>query len=539
MLAPDHLHHRRQHVQRLGQQQGPFGSGVVHVGERVAALRDRPRRHVRARWIEHDHGPRGSTDLDRIDQDQGVGARHQVLHEVDPTDADLEHTDVVGDRVGDERLDHTDPEAVVGTQDVPEASDRDEHDPRVGVVDDVTDQIAALEADLARFPADRHPVQHALSQHHLGTVLAGAGHHERAEAALAAAVAGLDPRALPREHGVACNSLGALLRDTGRHDLAAELFRRAVAAFDVAAADQDEAAAWHNLGLCLRDGGELDAAENALRRACQAIDADRSPAAASAAERELGACLLTVDRLGEAVEHLERAVVLADRARDALALGAATNVLGLARLERGDVDGAADAFGRSAAAMPRTVQPAGHGMALANLALAHERAGRTSRARLAAAQALALPGLDAPVREQAHDVLERLGPATGDLVAVLDGEPPDHWPLLVRAEVARWTTLPDADRRAELQAWSRAQVDHGAAGVALAEALLGAYLEVAPDDLERLVDATVRAADDLPEEDRDRFRTQVSRAMARYPIPQWMRLSDRFTAHATDDAVWR
>lgn len=403
----------------------------------------------------------------------------------------------------------------------------------------MTDQIAALEVDLARFPADRYPVQHALYQHHLGTVLATVGRHDEAEAALAAAVAGLDPRALPREHGVACNSLGALLRDMGRHGLAADLFRRAAAAFEAADADQDMAAAWHNLGLCLRDGGEPGAAEGAFRRAAEVIDADQSPAAASAAARELGACLLTAGRAEDAIEPLERAVVLGDRARDAAALGAATNVLGLALLAIDQPHEAADAFGRSAAALPRTVQPAGHGMALANLALAHERDGRLARARLAAAQARALPDLDEPVRDQADDIISRLGPATGDIMEVLADEPQEHWSLLVRAEVARWVTLADEDRRAQLQAWSRAQVHEGAAGVQLAEALLGAFLEVAPGDLEVLVAATIDAANTLSEQDRERFRTQVSRAMARYPIPQWMRLSELFTTHAKGEPGWR
>jgi hypothetical protein len=99
--------------------------------------------------------------------------------------------------------------------------------------------------------------------------------------------------------------------------------------------------------------------------------------------------------------------------------------------------------------------------------------------------------------------------------------------------------LPDEDRRAELEAWIAAQVERPVAGIDLAETLLGAYLELEPADLEAIVAATVEAADRQPDADRDRFRTQVSRALARYPIPQWMRLSDRFTAHAGGEAGWR
>lgn len=406
-------------------------------------------------------------------------------------------------------------------------------------MDELADRITALQADLARYPAERYPVQHALHRHHLGTVLAAAGRYDEAEAAFADAVAGLDVRSLPREHGVACNALGTLLRDTGRSRLAAEVFRRAIAAFEAAGAEQDRGAAWHNLGLCLRDVGELDAATDALERAVDLIDEAASPAAASAAARELGSGLLGTDRVADAVPLLERAVVLADRARDAVALGAATNVLGLAQLELGDLQAAAAAFGRAAAALPRTRRPAGHAMALANLALVHERSGDLPRARLTAAQALACPAIDDPVRDQATAILDRLGTATGDLVRVLDNEEPAHRPMLIRAEVARWVRLPPAERQAELEAWVVAQVERPAGGIELAEVLLGVYLELQPADLETVVAATVQAADRLPDVDRDRFRTQVSRAMARYPIPQWTRLSDRFTAHAGGEGGWR
>lgn len=406
-------------------------------------------------------------------------------------------------------------------------------------MEDVTARLAAIEAELARHPADRSPVQHALTRHHQGVALMSAGRMEDAEAALAAAVAGLDVAAVPREHGIACNTLGTLLRDTGRPRLASELFVRAAAAFERCEADQEAAAAWHNLGLCLRDQAELERATAAFTRAVQVIDTVVSPAAASGARRELALCLLDADRAADAVLQLEEAVVLADRARDAQALGAAANLLGLARLADGDPAEAVEAFGRAAAALPRSVQPAGHAMALANLALAHERRGDHHRARLAAAQAVVVPDADPPVRAQADDVLHRLGPPTGDLVPVLDDTPREHWPVVVRGEVARWATLGPDDQRAELEAWCIAQVGRSVAGLELAEVLLSAYLELPPPALEDLITSTVRASDVLGGDDRDQFRQQMSRAMARFPIPQWMRLSEGFTAAAGGEPGWR
>lgn len=406
-------------------------------------------------------------------------------------------------------------------------------------MEDATDRLAAIEAELARHPADRSPIRHAIARHHQGVALIGAGRTDEAEAALAAAVAGLDVAAVPREHGIACNTLGALLRDTGRPEQASKLFLRAVAAFERSGDDHEAGAAWHNLGLCLRDQHAIDRATAAFEHAVEAIDAGRSPAAASGARRELGACLLDADRAAAATAHLQEAVVLANRARDAQALGAAANVLGLARLADGDPAGAVEAFGRAAAALPRSVRPAGHAMALANLALAHERGGDHRRARLVAAQALVVPDVDPPVRAQAADVLARLGHPTGDLVPVLDDTPREHWPVVVRAEVARWAALDADHRRSELAAWCTAQAGRPTDGLELAEALLGVYLELPPTTLDELVTATVRAADELADEDRVRFRSQVSRAMARFPIPQWTRLAECFTDAAGGEPGWR
>jgi hypothetical protein len=197
-----------------------------------------------------------------------------------------------------------------------------------------------------------------------------------------------------------------------------------------------------------------------------------------------------------------------------------------------------EAFGRAAANLPRTTQPAAHGMAIANLALAHERAGEEPRARLAAAQAVAIGDIDEPVREQAAGILDRLGPPADDLHLVLDDEEQTHWPAIVRAEVARWTSLDGHSGRVDaLGDWIDGQLARPTDGVARAAALVGAYLETPPEPLGQLVDATVEAARRRDEEAHDRFRQQVSRALARYPIPQWMRLKELF-ATASGDTRW-
>lgn len=403
---------------------------------------------------------------------------------------------------------------------------------------DLDDTIRELDSRVRRHPPERYPVQHATAQFHLGSALYQAGRHADAEAALAVAAAGFAPGELPHEHGVALNALGALLRETGRPELAIEVLLRAAAAFERAGATLERGAASHNLGLARRDAGDLARAREAFELALQLFDPGSAPAEAAAAARELGSCLLTMGDPEAAAPHLRSAVELADRAGDTAGLGAGANALGLAHLALDDHEAAVDVLLRAVAAHPRSVRPGQHAMALANLALAHEAAGHAPRARLAAAQALAVSVADPPVRDQAADVLDRLGSRVGGVVTVLNDEPEEVWPAVLRAEVARWLDLDGAERVAELTAFTSEVAHAGERGIALAEALIGCALELPPERLDNFVADTVAAASTLPEDTAAHVRTRFSRAMVRFHVPQWMRLRALFEEHAGAGSGW-
>lgn len=405
-------------------------------------------------------------------------------------------------------------------------------------MEDLDETIRELGSRVRQHPPERYPVQHATAQFHLGSALFQAGRHDDAEAALAAAAAGFPPEQLPQEHGVALNALGALLRETGRPELAVEVLVRAAAAFERAGATLERGAASHNAGLARRDAGDLAGAREAFELALRLFDPESVPTEAAAAARELGSCLLTMDEPEEAVTRLQHAVELADRGGDTAGLGAAANALGLAHLALGDHEAAVDVLLRAVAAHPRSVRPGQHAMALANLALAHEADGRIPRARLAAAQALAVRAVDAPVRHQAAAVLERLGSPVGDVLAVLADEPEEVWPAVLRAEVARWLDLDREERVAELAAVAGEVAGGGERGIAIAEALIGCALELPPERLDTFVADTVAAASTLPDESAADVRSRFSRAMVRFHVPQWMRLKSLFEEHAGSGSGW-
>jgi tetratricopeptide (TPR) repeat protein len=394
-----------------------------------------------------------------------------------------------------------------------------------------------LRRRLDRHPADRYPVQHATARFHLGVALAGTGRLEEAEEHLATACRLFPADGMPAEHAKAANARGAVLRLLGRPADAAETFADAAARFERAGLALEQGAAVFNLGLAERELGG-DGVEDAFRRARALLDPNRVPAQAGAAARELGAALLAVGRLDEAVECLRDAVELAGRAGDAPGLAGAANVLGVAHLALGNAGAAAASLEQSVAASPRSVRPDGYAMAKANLALADEARGRTTQARLAAQQALGTPGAPAPVRAQAADVLARLGDEPGAVWAVLDDLPPERWPAVVREELARWVDTGAARRAAEAAAWVHGQSRRQAAAEDLAEALLGALVELPPQAMETVIDGVVAA---VAADGAEAFVQQCSRAMARFAVPQWMRLRDHFERASADaglDAAW-
>lgn len=400
--------------------------------------------------------------------------------------------------------------------------------------------IGELQERLLRHPPERYPVQHATTQYHLGVALAQLGRLSEAESALRTA-ADLFRELLPVEHAKATNSLGAVLRMHGSLEEAAQAFHRAAVGFGEANLPLERGAALYNLGLVRRELGDQDAATAAFRDARDLLDADRVPAQAAAAARELGATRLMAGDLRTAATALEEAVPLAERGGDQAGLGAAYNALGLAMLGLDRPDDAAEAFRRSAGAHPRGIRPVDFSMAKANLALAYERGGDDHRARLAALQALATPQAPDPVRSQASAILERMGAVPGTVLAVLDDEAPDRWPAVVRDEVVRWVDADPAERIGEAGAWIDGQLARPDRGTELAEALLGALLELPPDAMEAIISSVIVALSERDEEERQRFRSETDMAMARFHVPQLMRLKDTFAriaAEAGHPAVW-
>lgn len=406
---------------------------------------------------------------------------------------------------------------------------------------DVQKTLDDFEQRLARYPADRYPIQHATVQFHRGVLLTDNGRLEEAAQALDAATALFPPDGLAVEHAKATNARGVVFRLAGQLDDAASAFERAAAAFQAAELPLDHGAALFNLGLAQRDRDDAPAAADCFRQARELLDVDSAPAEAAAAARELGAALLVTGELDAAREPLETAVSLADRAGDAAGLGASANLLGLMHLGADRPDDAVAAFRDALGAHPRTVRPGEHAMAKANLALAYERSGATDHAYLAAVQALGVPGIAEPVRQQAGATLERLGQRYGAVMAVLDQEPQERWPVLVREELARWSDAEPSQRRAESAGWLDGQLARPATAPDLAEAWLGGLLELPPDAMTMLIRDMLEVLAHRDEKDVDEFRSTVSRTVVRFPIPQWMRLKDIFNSVATElgqEATW-
>lgn len=396
-------------------------------------------------------------------------------------------------------------------------------------------ETAGLEAKLARYPADRYPAQHATTAFHLATVHLHRGRLATALPLLGVAYDIFGRLGMRLEQAKALTMRGVALRDAGRSDLAGQSFERAAKLFAELGQPTEEAAASYDLGLALQDQGEGALARAAMTRAYELFLELGHPAQAGAAARERGVWLLTSGEVETAVTDLEEAASLAERGRDLPGLGAAANALGLAQLAREDSPAAAAAFARAVGAFPRSLRAAEHAMAKANLAVAYERMGNVARARLAARQALAVPSADPPVRAQAQRLLDRLsgtGPAPGDLLAVLQEEPVERWPVVIREEVLRWGDAPPAERLAGVGGLVDGLLSRPESSYDLAESLIAVLVELPPDPYADLVDAVVEVTAGLAPTDENRVRAVMGSAMARFAMPQWQRLAGSLNAAA-------
>ena len=393
----------------------------------------------------------------------------------------------------------------------------------------VDPDVGELTARLLRYPQQHYPVQHAVTQFHLGVALLRVGRAGAALDALTGAEAAFRGIGLSLELAKAGNMRGVALRETGDLQGAAQSF--AAAATDFARLDQplEEAAASYNAGLTRRLLGDPDGAEAALARAGELFAAANLPVQEAAVGRERGTLLLTAGRLEEAAAVLGAAV---DRARDggdATGAGAGANALGLAHLAAGRPSEAVEAFRAAVALHPLSLRPTEHAMAKANLALAYERQALPAHARLAAVQALAATAVPGPVRQQAREILDRLPAETGaELFEVLAAEPAQRRDVLLREEVTRWAACSPALRSAAAGHWVAGVVQRAGSGPELSEGLLNALLELPPAAYERVVAAVVSAAERRPAGEADRFRAVTRSGMARFPVPQWQRLAATF-----------
>lgn len=399
-----------------------------------------------------------------------------------------------------------------------------------------------LRRELARRDPGRYPVQHATACFHLGSTLISLRRPDEAVEVLVRAARLFPDDGMPVEHAKAMNMLGVALRDRGDTADAAIAFARAGELFAAHDHRLELAATRHNEGLVLRDLGDPGSAAEAFRAALDTFVAADARETASSAARELGACLLDLDRLDDAATVLEQAQDLARRGAGREALGAAANVLGLVHLRAGQHDRARACFEDAAGAHPPTVRPAEHAMARANLALACERLGDHDAARLAARQAAAFDDAAPDVRAQARAVLDRLGDDPGVLVRSLSTLPRDRWLATVREEVRRLGSVTDGELDTHLDAWLVGVAARPEHAVALHEAWFGVVLELPPEPFRRQLDALAERVEALEPEVAEATRAVASRAMAGFPVPQWMRLRDTLTAIERDrgrETTWR
>lgn len=404
------------------------------------------------------------------------------------------------------------------------------------------EQTEDLSARLSRFPVARYPVQHATTLFHLGSSRLAAGDLPGALDALGRARDLFGRLGLRLEQAKAATMLGAALRSAGRAGEAAAALAAAAEDFAGLGRPAEQGAALHNLGLVRSDAGDRTGSHAAWARAHQLFLDSGQQAQAAASAREHGASLLTTGEIGAAAELLETAGELAERAGDPAGLGAAANALGLARLAHGELTAADAAFRRALGAFARSVRPAEYAMVKANLALTAARGGDARRARLAARQALGVPSAAPPVRAQAAQVLAELPPADDDVVAVLDTEPPDRWPAVLREEVVRLVEAPAGERDVTVRAFLDGLLHRPGTAYGLAESLLSVVLEQPPRGYERMAAAVVHGCGGRPDADADRLRAVLGSAMARFAIPQWQRLAATLNELATaagQPAAWR
>lgn len=385
--------------------------------------------------------------------------------------------------------------------------------------------IARLRLELDRYPAERYPVQHATASFHLGVLFLQAQRYAEAAEVLARSVELFRPDGLKAEHGKARNMLGVALRSLGRLAEAAKEFGAAASFLGEAGLVTERGAALFNRGLALKQLGDRRGARDCLLEAAERLPEDTVPAQASAAERELGVLDLEEGDFEAAEEHFRVAGRLARVSNEHPSIAAADNALGLAILGLERWDEAAEAFRSAAGASPRSIRSQEYAMAKANLALALSRSRDREGARLAARQALRAPSVPAPVAQQAEAVLDEVGRDPGGLYSIAMAAHPETRSPIIREEVLRWLDEAPPIRGNEVALFLEGVSDHDP-GEALTEAFLGVLLELPPDHMEALVADVVQVISRWRVQASGRYRSRLSRVIARFHPPQMVRLED-------------
>jgi tetratricopeptide (TPR) repeat protein len=333
------------------------------------------------------------------------------------------------------------------------------------------------------------------------------------------------PEGLKAEHGKARNMLGVALRSLGRPAEAANEFGAAASFLGEADLETERGAALFNRGLALKAYGDRRGARECLMEAADRLPEDRVPGQASAAARELGVLDLEDGDFKAAEERLRAAARLARASNEHPSIGAADNALGLALLGLERWDEAAEAFRSAAGASPRSIRSQEYAMAKANLALALARSQDRQRSRLAARQALRTPLVPAPVAKQAEAVLDEVGREPGGLYTIAMAVHEEARQPIIREEVLRWLDEPPPVRGREVELFLEGLFDHDP-GDDLSEDFLGVLLELPSGHMEALVADVVQVMSRWSEEAAGRYRSRLSRVIARFHPPQMVRLED-------------
>ena len=99
----------------------------MHIRELIMALGQGQLRHVGDLGPYDEHRPRSPPRIHRVKNDQSIGRIEQLLHQVNPTDADIDYAHLRGKGLGEKAMGGDDAESIVPTQEVSHACHENLH----------------------------------------------------------------------------------------------------------------------------------------------------------------------------------------------------------------------------------------------------------------------------------------------------------------------------------------------------------------------------------------------------------------------------